>query len=384
MPTSTLFKMQICERLSSAANIDRESGVIKGVKILGRTSLNGRTYSDQALDDAARLYEGAKVNLDHPSKTDPHADRSIADRLGVLRNIERRSDGVYGDLHMLTSHPLAAMVMEAAEKFPDTLGLSQNAHGQVRKERGETIVETIEVVHSVDLVQDPATVAGLFESLENKEPAMAKKKLKKILESAKKAGCKTWYFKRLTEMVGDEEMQEMDEMEVELPAEQSAEQSVKAAFQAAVMAVFADDSLSAEETKARIVKLIDAAEEAKGGGEEVQEMEDDEEVTESRKTGKNFDPRVESLLEEVRDLKSERDDALLTEKCRLLLESKNREATDIRVKALKACGSDAERKELLETWSEKNAKPAVSRPAYQGLSESYEPTDGKSFADAIR
>ena len=46
--------------------VDRLAGVIRGVKILGLESRNGRTYLPEALAAAAPLYEGAKVNVNHP------------------------------------------------------------------------------------------------------------------------------------------------------------------------------------------------------------------------------------------------------------------------------------------------------------------------------
>jgi len=147
--------------------VDTTEGVIRGVKILGPRSRNGREYTPQAIRQAAALYEGVRVNLDHPGHHDPPGSRSLADRLGVLRNVKVQTTGVYGDLFLLTGHPLASMVMEAAAKMPGTLGLSHNAEGEIRTEGGRTIVETIAGVHSVDLVQNPATVAGLFENTDD-------------------------------------------------------------------------------------------------------------------------------------------------------------------------------------------------------------------------
>lgn len=148
-----------------AAKIDKLAGVLRRVKILGRTSANGRIYTTEAMHQAAKLYEGAKVNLDH-DKRDSQPDRSVADRLGVLRNVVVEQTGVFGDLHLLMAHPLAAMIIEAAEKMPETLGLSHNAEGKVRQEEDHVVVESVHRVHSVDLVQTPATVAGLFESFQ--------------------------------------------------------------------------------------------------------------------------------------------------------------------------------------------------------------------------
>lgn len=149
---------------SGALRVDRAAGVIRGVKILGSASRNGRTYSDAALDQAATLYEGLGVNIDHPDHDAPDADRRFADGFGHLQNVRRTPDGVYGDLVYLKSHALAEQVCEAAERMPEQLGLSHNAEGYVTRRDGRWIVEGITRVRSVDVVRNPATNRGLFES----------------------------------------------------------------------------------------------------------------------------------------------------------------------------------------------------------------------------
>lgn len=62
---------------SDSSQVDRDAGVIRGVRILGRSSRNGREYSDQALTQAARLYEGLGVNLNHPDRPPAGAARTI-------------------------------------------------------------------------------------------------------------------------------------------------------------------------------------------------------------------------------------------------------------------------------------------------------------------
>ena len=61
--------------------VDRTKGVIRGVKILGVVSRNGRTYLPDALTEAVGLYEQAKVNVNHP-KGSPAAVRDYQDRIG--------------------------------------------------------------------------------------------------------------------------------------------------------------------------------------------------------------------------------------------------------------------------------------------------------------
>lgn len=146
----------------SARQVDRESGVIRSVQICGPVSRNGRNYS-QALDAAIGLYEGTKVNIDHGFA--PGEERSFLAGFGVLRNVRRQGDALYGDLHFLKSHQLAELVCERAERFPETFGLSHDADidGYV-DDAGIFQVTKITAVRSVDLVGDPATARGIFES----------------------------------------------------------------------------------------------------------------------------------------------------------------------------------------------------------------------------
>ncbi len=158
----------VLEFTSSPAGlrVDREQGVIYGVKVLGRKSGNGPTYPQPVTRDALPLYEGVKVNLDHPPRTRPADDRSVQDRFGKLQNVRDLADGLYADLHYIRSHPLAAVVAEAAESMPDVFGLSHNANIRESLDTGEVVA--INRVRSVDLVADPGTTRGIFESQEKR------------------------------------------------------------------------------------------------------------------------------------------------------------------------------------------------------------------------
>ena len=54
----------------SADRINASQGVISGVRVLGASSKRGRFYSEQAREDAVKLYEGIGVNLNHPEEED--------------------------------------------------------------------------------------------------------------------------------------------------------------------------------------------------------------------------------------------------------------------------------------------------------------------------
>ncbi|REK13005.1 MAG: hypothetical protein DWQ37_10290 [Planctomycetota bacterium] len=154
----------ILERASVSGRVDRQAGVIRGVKILGLDSKNGRTYTEEACQKAASLYEGAKVNVNHP-KGRPDGPRDYQDRIGTLHNVRFERGGLFGDLHFNVKHPLAEQLMWDAEHSPQSCGLSHNAECRISRRSGKQVVEAIVRVRSVDLVAEPATASSLFESV---------------------------------------------------------------------------------------------------------------------------------------------------------------------------------------------------------------------------
>lgn len=150
----------------TAAKVDRDAGVIYGVRMGGLQSKNNREYTESAYRKATKLYEGKPCNVNH-SKGEVLAEN----RFGSWQNVRYESlptPGPVGDLHFLKSHPMADRVCEAAERpeLSTAFGMSHTAcAGKTRPgNSGRLIVEEIEDVSSVDLVADPATVKGLFES----------------------------------------------------------------------------------------------------------------------------------------------------------------------------------------------------------------------------
>jgi hypothetical protein len=159
--TETL--QEFCDWRGLSMRTDREAGTIRGVKILGLESRNGRTYLPDALTQAASLYEGAKVNVNHP-KTSPGSPRDYRDRIGTIRNVAARPDGLFADFHFNPKHPLAEQLLWDAEHSPENVGFSHNVEARTSRQGDRVVVEAITRVQSVDLVADPATTRGLFES----------------------------------------------------------------------------------------------------------------------------------------------------------------------------------------------------------------------------
>jgi len=274
--------------LSEGLSVDREAGVIRGVRVLGSDSKNGRRYTDKAMGEARELYEGRRVNLDHPSPQNAATDRPVVDTFGVLKDCRIKEGAVFADLHYLSSHPYAEFLLERAEKMPETFGLSHNADGIVSPQKdGTLIVESVVEVYSVDLVGTPATNSGLFESVAAKEP----KPMKAITLLRKNARHPVAdRLLKLFEQEGEApEAAEAVAMDAEVAAEEvaaveeaSPEEQVDMAFKAMVLKIVEDSSLDAAAKIEKIGALLtkqeevqaavaDAGAEAGGGSEEVAE-----------------------------------------------------------------------------------------------------------------
>lgn len=346
--------------------VDRESGVIRGVRILGKVSKNGREYSEQALSEAATAYQGLAVNTNHPSRDKATSERSVEDGFGWLESVAVRDGGVYGDLHVLKSHPMADRLFEAAERKPDRFGLSHNAQGELSTRGGKRIVESIKSVRSVDLVQNPATNRSLFESLD--EEPMTTKTLKQLIESLPK-GHKG--RKGLTALIEMDDMPMIAaDMPVEMPAAEAGvepaavtpEAAIKSAFKAAMAAILDDDTLDLEATIEKIRAMLEAQANAlgvapaSGDGEETPAADAaDAAVTES------LQEQISQLTKQLKDRDTEAAN-------RTLLESHKIVITPQRLAVLKSVTGKTERTALLEDWQKaapiQKPRPGSSPPAH--------------------
>ncbi len=154
---------------NTTLKVDSQAGVVRGVKVLGLRSRNGRQYLEQALRQAVHLYEGAKVNINH-AEGSAQMPRGYQDRIGSIRQVSiRENEGLFGDFHFNPKHALAEQLSWDAEHAPENLGFSHNVEAVVAREGNDLIVEEIVKVHSVDLVADPASTQGLFEQEQRTE-----------------------------------------------------------------------------------------------------------------------------------------------------------------------------------------------------------------------
>jgi len=159
----TVFQ-EYADNRGVALRVDREKGIIQGVKLLGSVSKKNREYPREVMARALPMYEGQRVNVDH---VEPGQRRSLRDRIGLVKNVTLKEDGLYGDFHFNPKHALAEQIAWDAENAPQNLGFSHDTRGFSRSSGGRLVVESIDKVLSVDLVANPATTSGLFESTDS-------------------------------------------------------------------------------------------------------------------------------------------------------------------------------------------------------------------------
>ncbi len=162
---------EFCPAASPAMRVDRATSTIRGVKVLGVTSVKGREYPRDVIARAVPLYENRVVNVDH---VDPGTRRSYRDRIGCLKDVRLCEGGLFANLHFNPRHVLAEQLIWDAENAPQNVGFSHDARGPSVRRNGREVVESIDKVLSVDLVANPATTGGLFESRDGAATAGAR------------------------------------------------------------------------------------------------------------------------------------------------------------------------------------------------------------------
>ena len=314
-------------------NVDEENGVIRGVRILGKYSKNGREYTEQARRDAAKCYEGVGVNVDHKRK--PGEEHKLLEGKGWLGECADNpaKEAVYGNLYILKTDPDAPKIFEIARRKPKNIGLSHVAEGVTKSVGGKTIVESIQRVTSVDLVRNPATNSSLFES---EDLPVSKKPFKQFVEAIEGDSAEK---KALTSLI--ESDAKIGALEIE-----------EAEFTSPLF-------------KALQTALVESADKLAKAGE------------------KKPDPTVESLQARL-DAYEAKDGA------RKLLESAGVTATEAKISAVAALGSKADKDALVKEFKESVQAPSPRKPnsgsalhESQGGNQSYEELTKGGFAKAL-
>ncbi len=392
-------------RLDSSSRVDRAAGIIYGVKVLGATSRNrhdqdGATstaYTEDCRKAAVPLVEGAYVNVDHPDRKTPHALRSAHDRFGQLQNVRTDYMGeLRADLHVLRSHPLAATVLEAAERMPGAFGLSINGEAEDAEViDGVYTVRKIGLIRSVDLVSKPGSTRGLFEGatvtlrdyLTRLVPALdvgKRRRVKALLEADDDAG-----------MMDQDMAPPADDAAAGVEGAPDHEQALWDGMRAAMLAVI--DGPDDAETKAKKVRQYLKAHEKlsadvgeteaeattdTGEGEEVEEEEEEDVADDADRPGEDKPDKKDTKEgAELRLLRAEK-------KARQLCEAARVEADGTLLEALARLPETQQKQMIAREKTRQRRQRAPLTEGDQGGSADPSAidrvTDGKGFADLLR
>lgn len=161
--------------------VDREEGMIRGVKLCSKHSKNNREYTRNALEDLTKLYEYLPIRIDHDEK-------GYLKTVGSVQKTEmnRIEYEIRGDISLNKGHPAYDQIMEDAEHRPHLLKLSHEipARGYQATRKGDTLV--VDRVHKVDcfaIVTNGGVNDSLFEGAEEEDEDVEIKSLAELKEA---------------------------------------------------------------------------------------------------------------------------------------------------------------------------------------------------------
>ena len=156
---------------AQTSKVDRDNATIHDVVVLQQDSVNGNVYSEQAMQDVARLMQnGHLINLGHKNGSGKYLAG-----LGKAFKPYMRDGKLYaGEVKLKPKHPNTEMILDDAESdiFNDTLALSiEVLKGKSRgvenftshSQNGKRVVDRINNMQPFALVQNGGTNSGLFE-----------------------------------------------------------------------------------------------------------------------------------------------------------------------------------------------------------------------------
>lgn len=310
---------------TAETRVDRDKGVIYGVKILGEQSLNppprNHKYPRMTREKAIPIAEGAAVYIDHPPKgTPPGQARSYRDRNGTMVNVRESGNGLVADYHLNPEHATSKQIFWDAENAPGNFGFSINGGGRPADRLdpdGSVLIEEIPVLFSVDLVSRGATTKTCYESLDQEIAVSTatvtppkKKKVRQLQEDLKTV--RPGYVRALREMAEAGIMSPDDEIDDPgmkgpdpVPAQPAAaeemdhETALKQGFRGAIVAVLDDDGLDMKAKLAKIKEIMKAEEKLIGGGGGGDTSVPPDVTSEESRKNKALEPGIKELREEL-------------------------------------------------------------------------------------
>jgi hypothetical protein len=163
------LRIQEATYQNTSVRHDPEKSIVYGVKLVSwGESFHKRVYESCCGADVNKFH-GAKSNIDH--QPDPNGAR-YGVRFGRVFNPVVKGDGIYGDFKYNPKHSAAESFVWWVDNDPAAIGFSIDAMSKIERLRdGRLAVKGFTKVNSVDVVGDPASTKGVFESRMNQEPA---------------------------------------------------------------------------------------------------------------------------------------------------------------------------------------------------------------------
>lgn len=298
---------------------------VVGMKISGLISRNNnRKYLTEAYAKAKPLYEGAHCNLNH--NFDPNLPtRNTQDRFGVFRDVALQEGQPHGNLYYNPKHPYAETFEWFVEHEPGCIGLSHNADGEYRNEMdGSQTITHINEVKSIDVVADPATTKGLFESY-------------------------------LQSKIQESNMTETPLSEGDPLAGEGTGMDLQAECGQLAAKIFTDEGMDEAAKRKKLLDLFKLAEAPKATetvkeGEEEDESDDDEDKMLEESLRDETDPKKRKLLESFAATKHAKKQADKETKAKQLLESHGiKNPSSPLIVAVAGCSDDTARVALIES-----------------------------------
>jgi BMFP domain-containing protein YqiC len=148
--------------------IDREAGILYGVRLLGTESLHGYRYAIDAQKAVVGRFEGMALGVDHDY--DGRAMR-VGDAWGTITNPRVDDRGSLGDVRYLKSHDRTEQILEDAERGIGLFSISPVCTACVEDRATRTV--TSFAPKRCDLVVRGATTRTLFEQFSGGAQDMA-------------------------------------------------------------------------------------------------------------------------------------------------------------------------------------------------------------------
>jgi hypothetical protein len=161
----------VAEYLSLAVprgTVDRRTGTVRNVRVIGKRSRNQRKYPPEVTARHVAMF-GVGVNVGHhfDPRTGLPTEVPPTDRFGRLENPRVHAEGVNADLRFNPEHAFAKPFCWACENNPALYAFSvlQRVKWRPGKDAdGDVVAEAILEVASVDIVTDGGTTSTIFES----------------------------------------------------------------------------------------------------------------------------------------------------------------------------------------------------------------------------